>query len=199
MLFLNQPSIPSAACAVGIGNVGCGREEILKLHPGDSSREEVLLPLTFDIVAKSIWLIRGEVIDVSAKATEFELTVVPSADCAIGSPSDRETGDFRLEHGDMVIMHGTKIHKTYEHSVIAGGVRRYALTCRYIRPETIPDAARREKALVNRAVPPGPEQQKQAYKEETARTVWYPVPGCGTRTHYRGSKHDPAMLRWFRA
>ncbi|GAW15612.1 hypothetical protein ANO14919_050280 [Xylariales sp. No.14919] len=78
---------------------------------------------------------------------------------------------FHLEHGDIVIMHGTKIHKTYEHSVIAGGVRRYALTCRYIRPETIPDAARREKALVNGAVPP--EWQGRAYKGEATESQKY--------------------------
>ncbi|RWA06602.1 hypothetical protein EKO27_g8500 [Xylaria grammica] len=189
MLFLSQPSIPSAACAVGIGNVGCGREEILKFHPNHSSREEVLLPLTFDIVAKSIWLIRGRVplahvVDIVTESIDSSVwrgaygrkEIFNSAtpqQASILWPQHivvHRLSDFRLEHGDMVIMHGTKIHKTYEHSVIAAGVRRYALTCRYIRPETIPDAARREKALVNRAVPAGPEQQKQAYKEETART-----------------------------
>ncbi|KAI1827677.1 hypothetical protein F4861DRAFT_535882 [Xylaria intraflava] len=71
---------------------------------------------------------------------------------------------FVLEHGDMVIMHGTKIHQHYEHAVTAAGIRRYALTCRYIRPEMIPDAERREKAVVNGKVPTF--WQKQAYKGE---------------------------------
>ncbi|KAI0401608.1 hypothetical protein F4802DRAFT_618804 [Xylaria palmicola] len=71
---------------------------------------------------------------------------------------------FNLEHGDMVVMHGTKIHKVYEHCVGAHGVRRYALTCRYIRPEMIPDPERREKAIVRGAVPPY--WRQQAYNGE---------------------------------
>ncbi|KAI0545032.1 hypothetical protein F4679DRAFT_599977 [Xylaria curta] len=71
---------------------------------------------------------------------------------------------FVLEHGDIVIMHGTKIHQHYEHAVFAEGVRRYALTCRYIRPEMIPDLERREKAITNGKVPIY--WQRQAYKGE---------------------------------
>ncbi|KAI0111085.1 hypothetical protein GGR51DRAFT_508818 [Nemania sp. FL0031] len=71
---------------------------------------------------------------------------------------------FFLEHGDIVIMHGTKIHKHYEHAVNAAGIRRYALTCRYIRPEMIPDPKRREKAIANGKVPLY--WQKQAYTGE---------------------------------
>ncbi|KAI0487293.1 hypothetical protein F4859DRAFT_525455 [Xylaria cf. heliscus] len=76
---------------------------------------------------------------------------------------------FVLEHGDIVIMHGTKIHQQYEHAVGAEGIRRYALTCRYIRPEMIPDPRRREKAIVNGKVPI--HWQKQAYKGEPAMLV----------------------------
>ncbi|KAI1114187.1 hypothetical protein F5Y14DRAFT_451367 [Nemania sp. NC0429] len=76
---------------------------------------------------------------------------------------------FCLEHGDIVIMHGTKIHKHYEHAVTASGIRRYALTCRYIRPEMIPDPARREKAIVNGRVPTF--WQKQAYKGESPEAL----------------------------
>ncbi|KAI0871288.1 hypothetical protein GGS24DRAFT_503908 [Hypoxylon argillaceum] len=71
---------------------------------------------------------------------------------------------FRLEHGDIVIMHGTKIHQHYEHAVAAAGIRRYALTCRYIRPEMIPDPERRKKALVNGKVPL--RWQERGYKGE---------------------------------
>ncbi|KAI0436575.1 hypothetical protein F4803DRAFT_572245 [Xylaria telfairii] len=76
---------------------------------------------------------------------------------------------FVLEHGDIVVMHGTKIHKYYEHAVFAQGVRRYALTCRYIRPEMISDPERREKAIVNGKVPV--HWQKQAYEGEPAKTL----------------------------
>ncbi|KAJ2986248.1 hypothetical protein NUW58_g5117 [Xylaria curta] len=79
--------------------------------------------------------------------------------------ADRVLLSFVVEHGDLVIMHGTKIHKYYDHAVTAGGIRRYALTCRYIRPEMIPDPVRRQKAIANGAVPP--HWQKQAYKGES--------------------------------
>ncbi|KAI0449461.1 hypothetical protein F5B21DRAFT_520197 [Xylaria acuta] len=83
------------------------------------------------------------------------------------------TGDvmlsFVLEHGDIVIMHGTKIHQVYEHAVFAKGIRRYALTCRYIRPEMIPDPKRREKAIENGKVPIY--WQKQAYEGEPANPL----------------------------
>ncbi|KAJ8122497.1 hypothetical protein ONZ43_g1325 [Nemania bipapillata] len=76
---------------------------------------------------------------------------------------------FVLEHGDIVIMHGTKIHKYYEHAVYAEGIRRFALTCRYIRPEMISDPERRKKAIVNGKVPIY--WQKQAYKGEPANIL----------------------------
>ncbi|KAI2637666.1 hypothetical protein GGS26DRAFT_603401 [Hypomontagnella submonticulosa] len=44
---------------------------------------------------------------------------------------------LKLQHGDMVIMHGEKIQKLYLHSVNPEGNHRFALTCRYIRPETL--------------------------------------------------------------
>ncbi|KAI0913754.1 hypothetical protein F4823DRAFT_640314 [Ustulina deusta] len=76
---------------------------------------------------------------------------------------------FVLEHGDIVIMHGTKIHQHYEHAVIAAGIRRYALTCRYIRPEMIQDPKRRQQAIVNGKVPIY--WQKQAYKGESTKDL----------------------------
>ncbi|KAI1749263.1 hypothetical protein F4782DRAFT_549841 [Xylaria castorea] len=76
---------------------------------------------------------------------------------------------FVLEHGDIVVMHGTKIHQHYEHAVFAEGVRRYALTCRYIRPEMIPDPKRREKAILNGKVPIY--WQKQAYQGESIEAL----------------------------
>ncbi|KAI5925710.1 hypothetical protein F4810DRAFT_717385 [Camillea tinctor] len=60
---------------------------------------------------------------------------------------------FVLEHGDMVVMHGSDIHKYYEHMVEPEGVLRYAMTCRYIRPEAIPDEDRRRESIEKGKVP----------------------------------------------
>ncbi|KAI0475883.1 hypothetical protein GGR56DRAFT_440989 [Xylariaceae sp. FL0804] len=60
---------------------------------------------------------------------------------------------FTVQHGDIVIMHGSQIHRLYEHKVDPAGLLRFALTSRYIRPETIADLARRERALVDGAIP----------------------------------------------
>ncbi|KAF9879398.1 hypothetical protein CkaCkLH20_02941 [Colletotrichum karsti] len=51
-----------------------------------------------------------------------------------------------LRHGDMVVMHGTRIHQAYEHAVNPKGRRRFALTSRYIVPETLDASARAEAA-----------------------------------------------------
>ncbi|KAI1181152.1 hypothetical protein F4777DRAFT_592799 [Nemania sp. FL0916] len=72
---------------------------------------------------------------------------------------------FTLEHGDMVIMHGTRIHQYYEHEVVAAGIRRYAFTCRYIRPEMMEDPDQRERAIKKGAVPLY--WQRQAYQGES--------------------------------
>ncbi|KAJ2904878.1 hypothetical protein MKZ38_006919 [Zalerion maritima] len=60
---------------------------------------------------------------------------------------------FNLYHGDMVVMHGTQIHRFYEHQVIPQGKRRYALTCRYIRPELMQDEADRVAAVQKGRMP----------------------------------------------
>lgn len=52
-----------------------------------------------------------------------------------------------------------------KHAVDAAGIRRYALTCRYIRPEMMADEERREKARVNGHVPE--RWQADAYKGES--------------------------------
>ena len=58
-----------------------------------------------------------------------------------------------LYHGDMVVMHGPDIHRHYEHAVDPFGKRRYALTCRYIVPEKLPDDRTREEAAQKGAIP----------------------------------------------
>ncbi|KAI0182933.1 hypothetical protein EV127DRAFT_353860 [Xylaria flabelliformis] len=109
---------------------------------------------TLSLGSPSIMRFRGK------KKAGFEKTIA----------SDNVMLSFVLEHGDSVIMHGTKIHQIYEHAVHAEGVRRYALTCRYIRPEMIPDRERREKAIVNGKVPTY--WQKQAYRGESTEAVY---------------------------
>ncbi|KAI0138031.1 hypothetical protein F4776DRAFT_72636 [Hypoxylon sp. NC0597] len=58
-----------------------------------------------------------------------------------------------LKHGDMMVMHGALIQKNYNHSVDALGKHRFAMTCRYIRPETIADAEQRRRAVENGTLP----------------------------------------------
>ncbi|KAI1087669.1 hypothetical protein F5B19DRAFT_499810 [Rostrohypoxylon terebratum] len=54
-----------------------------------------------------------------------------------------------LMHGDMVVMHGAGIQKCYLHSVESYGIRRFAMTCRHIRPHTIADPQQRERAILD--------------------------------------------------
>ncbi|KAI1641496.1 hypothetical protein F4809DRAFT_654963 [Biscogniauxia mediterranea] len=83
----------------------------------------------------------------------------PKKRTTIGEASKTKKGDrrpmlgFVLEHGDMVVMHGRDIHKYYEHMVEPEGVLRFAMTCRYIRPESIQDEARRQEAIEKGRVP----------------------------------------------
>ncbi|PSN72603.1 hypothetical protein BS50DRAFT_673327 [Corynespora cassiicola Philippines] len=44
---------------------------------------------------------------------------------------------MELGHGDIVVMHGFALQKYYEHSVDHGGKLRFALTCRFIEPESL--------------------------------------------------------------
>ncbi|KAL1794308.1 hypothetical protein ACET3X_007729 [Alternaria dauci] len=44
---------------------------------------------------------------------------------------------MQLGHGDIVIMHGADVQKYYEHAVEHAGKLRFALTCRYIDPESL--------------------------------------------------------------
>ncbi|KAH7044033.1 hypothetical protein B0J12DRAFT_577991, partial [Macrophomina phaseolina] len=45
--------------------------------------------------------------------------------------------NMHLGHGDIVVMHGAKIQEYYEHAVEPVGKLRFALTCRYIDPESL--------------------------------------------------------------
>ncbi|KAL1633572.1 hypothetical protein SLS58_011024 [Diplodia intermedia] len=47
---------------------------------------------------------------------------------------------LHLRHGDIVVMHGAKIQEYYEHAVDPIGKLRFALTCRYIDPDSLKPA-----------------------------------------------------------
>ncbi|KAF1960881.1 hypothetical protein CC80DRAFT_489116 [Byssothecium circinans] len=49
----------------------------------------------------------------------------------------RDAIQMTLQHGDIVMMHGAELQKYYEHSVEHCGKLRFALTCRYIDPESL--------------------------------------------------------------
>ncbi|EQB46688.1 hypothetical protein CGLO_14249 [Colletotrichum gloeosporioides Cg-14] len=59
---------------------------------------------------------------------------------------------FPVRHGDMVVMHGTRIHQAYEHSVDPKGMRRFALTSRNIVLDTL-DEAKRADAIQKSILP----------------------------------------------
>jgi hypothetical protein len=85
---------------------------------------------------------------------------------------------FTLDHGDIVVMHGREIQKFYEvsdhirsktlkecivlileqHAVTPKGSLRYALTCRYVRPEMMADDNEAQDAILKGTLPPGSEQ-----------------------------------------
>ncbi|KAJ5765376.1 hypothetical protein N7520_004935 [Penicillium odoratum] len=44
---------------------------------------------------------------------------------------------MNLHHGDLVVMHGENLQKYYEHSVISNDLLRFALTARYIKPDSV--------------------------------------------------------------
>ena len=107
----------------------------------------------------------------------------PKAKSGIGSDSKNKQGtkgDFLrilLLHGDLVVMHGSGIQKLYEvgrlttstnlliltilqHAVEPKGKLRFALTCRYIRPELLADDEERRQAAMKSQLPDGHEQDR---------------------------------------
>jgi hypothetical protein len=44
-----------------------------------------------------------------------------------------------LHHGDLVVMHGTRLQKYYEHTVVSEDKLRFALTARYVKPDQVPE------------------------------------------------------------
>ena len=95
----------------------------------------------------------------------------PKAKATMGNISRNAKGTktpvlrVTLDHGDMVIMHGSGVQQYYEHEVIPSGTLRFALTCRYVRPDTLENDAEREDARIKGALPEGHEQYKYSGDE----------------------------------
>ncbi|KAK1590851.1 uncharacterized protein LY79DRAFT_686310 [Colletotrichum navitas] len=88
------------------------------------------------------------------------------ATLSLGSPSlmsfktkksyagkDKKVLQLTMFHGDVVVMHGTRIHQAYLHKVVPKGKRRFALTCRKIVLENIEDDDVRAEAVQNSIIP----------------------------------------------
>ncbi|KAH7390120.1 hypothetical protein BKA64DRAFT_747262 [Cadophora sp. MPI-SDFR-AT-0126] len=65
---------------------------------------------------------------------------------------------FTLEHGDMMVMHGSKIQELYEHCVYSYGKRRYALTCRTMIFDNMVTEEEKQHAMEAGAIPDHAEQ-----------------------------------------
>ncbi|KZL86345.1 oxoglutarate iron-dependent oxygenase protein [Colletotrichum incanum] len=66
--------------------------------------------------------------------------------------NEKKVLQLTMFHGDLVVMHGTRIHQAYLHKVVPKGKRRFALTCRKILLENIEDDVRAE-AVQNSILP----------------------------------------------
>ncbi|KAK8099288.1 uncharacterized protein PG998_012529 [Apiospora kogelbergensis] len=102
----------------------------------------------------------------------------PKRKSTLGQAGNAKSGDkpsvlsFVLKHGDIVIMHGTDIHRDYEHEVTPKGKLRFALTARYIRPESIDSPTERERAIENGEVPDGIENLAyKGHEEDTTHIM----------------------------
>ncbi|KFY29613.1 hypothetical protein V494_08611 [Pseudogymnoascus sp. VKM F-4513 (FW-928)] len=92
------------------------------------------------------------------------MSLRPKAKAEVGITSRNAKGTkapiirVTLEHGDMVIMHGSGVQQYYEHEVVPHGTLRFALTCRYIKPDALESDAEREEASIKGALPEGHDQ-----------------------------------------
>ncbi|PVH95757.1 hypothetical protein DM02DRAFT_570729 [Periconia macrospinosa] len=71
------------------------------------------------------------------KAYNERLRQIPKELGLKGGPLAKDAITMTVSHGDIVIMHGAQLQKYYEHSVDHMGKLRFALTCRYIDPESL--------------------------------------------------------------
>lgn len=89
-----------------------------------------------------------ELRDLKATSTPAEyrkrLQALPKELKLKASGNARDALTLKLGHGDIVVMHGADIQTYYEHAVEHAGKLRFALTCRYIDPASLPENERPE-------------------------------------------------------
>ncbi|RYP75102.1 hypothetical protein DL771_002563 [Monosporascus sp. 5C6A] len=96
---------------------------------------------------------------------------------------------FTLNHGDMVVMHGTGIHKYYEHEVKPGGKLRYAMTCRHILLDLMEDEERRMESIIKGKIPDG-SYRFTYHGEEMGEELKVQVEGANVSTASGQSVHN---------
>ncbi|KAL5116983.1 hypothetical protein ACEQ8H_005069 [Pleosporales sp. CAS-2024a] len=74
------------------------------------------------------------------KAWRARLKIVPRELKLKHAGQAKDVLKMELGHGDVVVMHGAELQKYYEHAVEHAGRLRFALTCRYIDPESLNEA-----------------------------------------------------------
>ena len=86
--------------------------------------------------------------DLKTKASHSEyrkrLKQIPKELGLKASGNAKDVLTMRVAHGDVVLMHGEALQTYYEHSVEHAGKLRFALTCRYIDPESLKEGERPE-------------------------------------------------------
>ncbi|KAF3033624.1 hypothetical protein E8E12_002666 [Didymella heteroderae] len=75
----------------------------------------------------------------AVSATEYRkrLKEIPRDLGSKASGNARDVLTMKVGHGDVVVMHGAELQRYYEHSVDHAGKLRFALTCRYIDPDSL--------------------------------------------------------------
>lgn len=76
------------------------------------------------------------------KAYRARLKDIPKELGLKSSGHAKDVLKMELGHGDIVVMHGAQVQKYYEHAVEHAGKLRFALTCRYIDPESLGESDR---------------------------------------------------------
>jgi hypothetical protein len=78
------------------------------------------------------------------KAYRARLKQIPKELKLRSAGNAKDALKLELGHGDIVVMHGADVQKYYEHAVEHAGKLRFALTCRYIDPESLKEADKPE-------------------------------------------------------
>lgn len=95
----------------------------------------------------------GPTIATLSLGAQAVMTLRPKAKSEVGGRNTKTQKGLKkevikvvLDHGDIIIMHGSELQKHYEHAVKPNGKLRYALTCRYVDPGKLPVHERAEAA-----------------------------------------------------